>query len=116
MASERSINGTVRSAFPSTPPSHLIWFGVPFRSNDTNRADLQQRLQRVGSPTMFHDATAYNAIYVDCSDFHGFACRPHAEPGPQMGALRCHLSHDPLPFSNLPIDRQVKVRVSPPHT
>ena len=27
-------------------------FGVPSRSNHTNRADLQQRLQRVGSPTI----------------------------------------------------------------
>jgi hypothetical protein len=51
-----------RSRIQRPSPSHLIWFGVPFRSNDTNRADLQQRLQRVGSPTMFHDATAYNAI------------------------------------------------------
>jgi hypothetical protein len=39
----------------------------------------------VCSPTTFHDATAYNAIYVDCSDFHGFACRPHAmERPPQI--------------------------------
>src|SRR5262249_4352122 len=65
---------------------------------------------------MFHDVTVNDPIHVDCCDLHGFACWPRAEPTPHMGPLRCHLSYHPLPLSNLSIDRQVKVRVSLPHT
>ena len=54
-----------------------VGFIVPlrFRSDHTNRADLQQCLQRVRGPTMFHDSTTDDPIHVDCIDFYAFACR-----------------------------------------
>ena len=103
-----------RSAGRDSVQRRSASFFVP-RANHSNCANLEQRLQQVGSAAMLHDATADDSIHVDGSDFHGFACRLHAQPRPHVRALRGNQSHHPIPLRDLLIDCQVQVRVSLAH-
>lgn len=85
-------------------------------ANHPYRADFQQGAEQIGGTAMLHDSTANNTVNVHAGERNRFSGWLDTKPGTLMRSSCRNARNNPFTFSDLPVDRDVKIRVSLPDT
>jgi hypothetical protein len=78
------------------------------------RADFQQRSKHVRSTTMLNDPSVNNAVNVNTRKRHGLTGWFDIKPNAFMRSSCCDARNHPFALGDLPLDRNMKIRVSLP--